>query len=403
MYLLRNIKTYIGILFIAFSISPLSVHFMQGLGLNVIEPWLFIGGIILFSGDKYYKFIFRHMLINANLRNLMLLYTSLFVLGFVMTGELKYAYADYRVVILFTFSYMLFSNGPLLNYKNGLLVKSLLWSIILFDIIYSYIYIKEYQLGLIESVKIRLVSPVVIVDLMALYLLRWRNSFKAFVLFLIIFYFVIFGAMRNFFVIGIVSAIIMIIGLVGKSIKWYNKLLLLFAIIIIPILFADKIMDFWLSDPNRAIHTIQRTEQTLNGEDSEISRVNSFLYPIINFPYYLFPHGIGWRGFWGHYDNSDVYWFASADSSFYYIAFHYSIIALIAFLRFIIIKWTNVLFKCYITMRQSMIILLLGILFFVAFFTQGTMFMQVEFGFGYGALLALFINSGWLRNKVNEK
>lgn len=362
------------------------------IGNNMIEPFLFLGIIFASNiaiikntilGIVRYKFflIFIYIL------------TILFFLGLLNTYQLVYVYADFRCIILLVFSFFLFSDTRTYEWQNGSFIKLLLWSVIIMDLAYSMIMLKLNLAG-IEDARIRMITPISCVVLMYLYLTKWKNLGLAFVLLSIIAYHTVVSSMRNFYIIFALSFILFLINMTfAIKAKITYKIILILIIILIPIYTWKSILNFWMSDASRSIHSVNRVEELISGQSNEAERINSILLPFTDITYYLIPHGIGWRGFiediQKRYEQKNI--LSTMDSAFYYMCFHFGLILTMILVLFFSRRFLNAIKYQKKISKLNIIILIL--LFVVAFFTQATMFAYLSFAFGYGILLSQIIGS----------
>lgn len=147
-------------------------------------------------------------------------------------------------------------------------------------------------------------------------------------------------------------------------------------------------MDFWMSDGSRSIHSVNRVKETFSGESKETERYNSLILPLTDSPYYIIPHGFGWRGFTDEiqdrYGRNKI--LSSMDSIFYYLCFHYGLI-LTAIIFILLIKF--LLRKYRLLKNKSKVNFIILMLYFAtAFLTQATIFAYITFSFSYAILLS---------------
>ena len=177
---------YIGIFLIAFSISPLSVMLTEKyIGPNLVEPFFFLG-LFLILKDYKMRMVIKRVIHSLLFKISIVVIFFQMVVGIASTSEIAYVYADFRTNLLLIFSFLLFQQKSILTNHNGIVIKSLLWAIIIMDLIYSLLYFSSVLSGTQHHVRIRMVSPISIVLLMYLYLFVWSNINLSFLLFLLI-------------------------------------------------------------------------------------------------------------------------------------------------------------------------------------------------------------------------
>lgn len=387
-----KLKNYLGILLIAFSISPLSfmLNAKCGLGNNIIEPYFLIG-LFLISRNKLLALVFTSWIGRGIFSKLLLLLLFLFSIGMLRTdGDVSIVYADLRCNILILYAFFLFQQPELFQWENGKIIRFMLWSSILMDLLYSILYFRDVMAGLESNPRITMVCIINCVVLLVLYLHKWRNLNKAFFILMILTYHVVVSSMRNFYLIYIMAILIFAIYLFRERGRKFQKLIIISAMVMIPIMYWDSLMDFWMSDSSRAIHSVNRVTETVSGESVETERINSILYPLTDPLYYIFPHGLGWRGFikeiQHHYPKGSI--LSSMDSQFYYLFFHYGSLIAIIIIYFI---FKNAIFNILRCNKIRLELIFLLALYSIAFFTQATMFAYLSFAFYYGLLLAMLI------------
>lgn len=393
---------YIGIILLAFSVSPLSVMFTEKfLGPNMVEPFFFLG-LYLIMQNFIMRIVIKRIINNPLFIISFLVISIQLLLGIASTREVAYVYADFRTALLLIFGFLLFQQKIVLTYHHGFIIKCLLWSIVMMDLIYSLLYFNSVLMGIQTHVRIRMVSPISCVLLMYLYLNKWKNINLAFLLFAVLSYHTIVSAMRNFYIIYFISLVILLLGLMHNRTNRIHKAIILAMLIIIPLYSWHGVYEFWMSDGSRQIHSINRVEEMINRHDQDIEkeRINSVAIPFENPIRYVLPRGIGWRGYVHtvQEENGKNRILSTMDSTFYYISFHYGIIILLILLFFLFNSFRN----------NFVILLPFGrimwsaffILFATAFFTQATMMAYISFAFNYGMLLAFLTKPFYYNQKV---
>lgn len=384
---------YFGIAFIMFSVSPLSYMMNLRLGItqNIIEPFL-LSGLYLLSRDKMMASIFVSWLTGKRFYIVTILLVLLAFIGIIRSnGEFSYVYADFRCNMLLFYAFILFQQPALFSFKHGHVVKFMLWISIIMDLAYSLLYFINVLSGFEESPRIRMVCIINCVVLMVLYLVKWHNPNKAFILISILAYHTIVSAMRNFYIIFIASLIILMLYLLKEKGMYLQKLIIVAILVAAPIMYGGAVIDFWMSDGSRSIHSVNRVRETLSGETQETERTNSVLYPFTDPDYYIIPHGLGWRGFVNeiqrHYHGESI--LSSMDSQFYYLFFHYGTFLALFIVGYIVKRSVHSIIT---QKRIRLVLLLLCILYATAFFTQATMFAYLSFACYYGFLLSIIIH-----------
>jgi hypothetical protein len=382
-------KVYIGVILMAFAISPLSVMFTERfIGPNLVEPFFFLG-VFLVMKDNIIKGCFKKKVKSFLFRVSLFILIFQFLLGTLLTFEIQYVYADFRTTLLLIFSLLIFRDRELWYYKNGWFHKRILWLLIIMDIVYSVLYLMSVLAGTQDDVRIRLVSPISVIVLMYLYLFKWKNVNLAFFLLAILTYHTVVSTMRNFYILFILSLIIFIIGILHNRISKCHKIIIAASLIIIPYYTWNSVYDFWMSDGSRQIHSINRVEETLNGENTEEERMNSVFLPLKSPVYYLLPKGIGWRGYVKtiQKENKGSQILSTMDSSFFYLSYHYGLIFLFFFIFYLSKNSLRIFRENKGTDKICWIIF--SVVYATAFFTQATMFAYLTFAFNYGLLMAI--------------
>lgn len=380
-------KSYIGLLLLSFSISPLCVmaNMKMGAGNNIVEPYIILG-LILLSYDDLLKSIFISCFTKRKVFYILYVLIFLFLIGLLRgEGNFPIVYADFRCHIVLLYAFLLFQQPLLFQWENGHIVKFFLWSSIFMDLTYSILTFQGIMAGITDNVRITSLSIINCVILLFLYILKWKDYNKALFIIMIMTYHVIVSAMRNFYIVYAVALLVYSFYLLKERGRMFQKVVIISLMVLAPILYWDSVMDFWMSDGSRSTHSVERVEQTFSGENTEVERTNSVLLPFEDPTYYIIPHGLGWRDFLGeiqHHYPGGIIW-STMDSQFYYMFFHYgSLLAMLLFLYLYGKSISNILHISQI----RIVLLAIFALNTVALLTQGAAFTMLSFSCYYGIL-----------------
>lgn len=384
--------TNLGFILVAFSITQIALFVTRVItGSNLIEPFLFVG-IYLVSRDLRFKYVISDTLKSGKFLYSVLFLSLFFVIGIsnINEGSISNCYADFRVSVVIVFTFVLFTSSKWMANSKELFLKKLLWPIIIFDLLNAGIVFKSAH----DSVRMAAAVPSVISVLMVLYL-RKNNYNLAFILLAICGAHAVFSSVRNYFVIFIICYLLFVYFVIFKSKStdsgYLKRLISMVLIIFIPIISAPFVYKFWISDPSRKIHTIERTEQMFeSGGNTEKERVNSIILPFTDIGFYIVPNGLGWRNhidkIQKHYEKGEV--ISSMDSTWYYLFYHYG------FIVGLIINCSIMyyLLKSLILLRNRHDLIIKGsfaCIFLASFLTQSTTMAMLQFAFANSMFLAL--------------
>jgi hypothetical protein len=395
---MKNKQTLLGFILLALSFSQLAVSITQKItGANFIEPIL-IAGIYLLNKDSRYRIPITSTVLSKTFISGVIFLFCFFVIGILTSGDpdlyynspIRNCYADLRTLILILFIFILFTNKNWIPYNRNLFIKSLLWPFIIFDVIATRVLISNST----ETVRILGSVPSAVIILMAFYLNKGKYLISL-LLITIIGYHAVISSSRNYIVIFLVAFVLFNYYLFFKKTpnkyNFFARGLSIFCLVVIPIVIAPLVYDFWMKDTRRRMHTIERSQNVIeSGGANESERINSVIQPFVDSYFYLIPAGLGWRNHINkiqkHYPNGEV--ISSMDSTFYYQFYHFGfLIGLIINISIFVYILRSLFFKN--NKKYFFIKFIFSFLFLASFFTKSTMMAMIQFAFGNALLIAL--------------
>lgn len=395
---MKNYRIYFGFVLIAFSISQIALFVTQKItGANFIEPFLFLGFYIISRDLRFRRPVFDVLKSNTFLSSVLFLMVF-FVIGILTAGDgsiyysnpIVNCYSDFRISVLIVFIFLLVTSKRWHVNNRELFLIKILWPFILFDLVSSRILIESSQ----ESVRVLGAVPSATIVLMSFYLKKGRYLISLALLF-ICGYHAVFSSSRNYMVIFFLGYLLYVYYIIFKrkkiKVNYFKRLVLLFITIVLPIILAPIVYNFWDSDPSRSIHTIQRTQQMMDSDgDTEGERLNSILLPFTDAEFYLIPNGFGWKNhidkIQNHYKKGEV--ISSMDSTFYYLFYHYGFfVGFIINLSILVFVFRSFFSK--INYSDQITKGFFAVLFLASFFTQSSTMALLQFAFTNTVLFAL--------------
>lgn len=397
---IRQISYLSGIILLSFSLSWLSPLLISVLvKTNAVEIFFMSAIALLLYSKKEIGAYFITVLKSREFKVCAFIIFMFFVLGFAKSGgDFMSTYADFRANVIFVFFYILI--GRYVDWDESLdFERSLVYIMVLVSILdVIALKLRPYFGQDFTKQTISIIIPAVL----SIYFIR-KDKFVSSIIFLgVVCYEASVCFFRNYFIVAILLFLMITVTVIRnmlsirRSSSRFKSLLLIFVVIVAIIYISPIIYDYWNSDPSRQVHSINRTEEFLNGSGTETERINSIDVVINNPLDFIIPHGIGWRAFHKDIERDFIHSgiISTMDSCFFYLSYHYGLILTIALIffssksivgSFLMKKRSDILFS-------KVFIFCFLLLFCSSFFTQGVMFTILQASFSYALLLGLIVN-----------
>lgn len=384
-----------GIVLVSFSISPLCVVFMTiYLPYNFSELFLIPGFIFILISKSQIKNIIRYNLKRKQFRELFFLVFFFFVLGIITGENIAYSYADFRTIAIFLF----FAILRIRDYKGQELMKKMIYHIFItlsiLDLFFLYFRTSFFNIEFDRFIVMAICPFIVSIILLN------KNKFLPSSIFLgILVYESVVSTMRVNYILIIFYIIYMLVlflnSLKNKQISIVKVLLFISIVTVFSVKITPIIANYLQSSGSRYLHSVIRTENTLNDfEDEEAIRINTtFLF--LKEPFeFLLPQGLGWRNHIQEVQSEfrkEYGVLSTMDSNIFYCIYHFGIVIglIVIFQLFKMLFSLLFRLKKYTTFLGFMYYFIIVLIISSMFILKSWIFVYLNFGLIYSLLIVL--------------
>lgn len=391
----KEIIYFIGVLFIAFAVSPLCVFVMtKFLSFNFSELFLFPGFALIAYANSNLNNLFRKQLKKKVFGYPAILLFLFFILGTITGKNIVYCYGDFRTIFVFLF----FTTLTVKQKHSQVTIKKFIYHIFIILSVLDFIFLIFRNSIFLNDEQRFIVMTVCPFVISILFLNKGKLVYAAF-FFAVLLYETVVSTMRLNYILIIFFFVylVFIVGatLFNKNLSFIKTAIFISLLVLAGIKITPIIIDFLKSDGSRNLHSIVRTEKMVNNfEESESIRINTTFLFLKEPNKLILPQGIGWRN---HVERIQLLFrtkygvLSTMDSNIFYCIYHFGlifgIVIIVIFFRFII---KLILYsKKVCSLMGFAYYLILGGIVLSMFFLKSWIFVYLNFGFIYSLLIIL--------------